>query len=125
MPVPSCGIDLVEIARVRRAIERHGERFVRRVFTDEETHYCEAKAHPWPHWAVRFAAKEAIFKSVPSGLLVALVWNEIGVTRQAGSAPSVQLLGQTRERLAGWRFAIALSHERSLAIAQALSFPPE
>lgn len=120
-----CGIDLVEIARVHRAIDRHGERFVRRVFTDEETRYCRGKLHPWPHWAVRFAAKEAVYKSLPPGLLAGLIWNEIGVARQAAGAPSVELHGRTGERLAGWRFSIALSHEGHLAIAQVLSFPPD
>ena len=120
-----CGIDLVEVARVRRAIERHGERFLRRVFTADEIDYCAAKTHPWAHWAVRFAAKEALYKSLPPGLLEALLWNEIGVTRHATGAPSIVLRGRTRERLQGWRFAVALSHERNLAIAQVLSFAPK
>jgi holo-[acyl-carrier protein] synthase len=120
-----CGIDLVEVQRVRRAIERHGERFIQRVFTEEETNYCTAKAHPWPHWAVRFAAKEALFKSLAPGMLHALVWHEIGVARGTSGAPTIELFARTRERLNGWRFAIALSHERDLAIAQVLSFPPE
>ena len=120
-----CGIDLVEVPRVRRAIERHGERFVRRVFTKEEATYCRAKAHPWSHWAARFAAKEALFKSLTPGSLNVLVWHEIGVSRHASGAPSIELYGRTREQLDGWRFALALSHERDLAIAQVLSFPPE
>ena len=119
-----CGIDLVEVSRVRRAIERHGERFVRRVFTAEEIAYCQTKTLPWAHWAARFAAKEALYKSLTPGLIDALIWNEIGVARHASGAPLVALNGRTHDRLAGWRFAIALSHERDLAIAQVLSFPP-
>lgn len=119
-----CGIDLVEVERVRRAIERHGERFVRRVFTKSEIRYCSEKPRPWAHWAVRFAAKEATYKALPGGTLDALIWNEIGIVRQGSGAPMLELRGATRERLAGWRFCVALSHERDLAVAQVLSFAP-
>ncbi len=120
-----CGIDLVEVTRVRRAIERHGDRFLRRVFTPAEIDYCQSRKQPWPHWAVRFAAKEAFYKSVPPEALTALIWNEVGVTRHASGSPSLVLTGRTRKQLPGWRFAVALSHERDMAIAQVLSFPPE
>ena len=120
-----CGVDLVEVSRVKRALERHGERFLRRVFTPEEIAYCSAKAIPWPHWAVRFAAKEALFKSLIPGTLDVLVWREIGVARHTSGAPSFAFGGATGAKLAGWQFALALSHERNLAIAQVLALPPE
>jgi holo-[acyl-carrier protein] synthase len=119
-----CGVDLVEVPRLKRAIERHGERFLQRVFTEEEIAYCRRKARPWPHWAVRFAAKEALFKSLIPGTLDVLVWREVGVSRHVSGAPSLVFHGKTRERLAGWEFALALSHERQLAVAQVIAQPP-
>jgi holo-[acyl-carrier protein] synthase len=91
-----CGIDLVEVARVRSAIEKNGDHFVRRVYTAEEIAYCSSRAIPWPHWAARFAAKEAFYKALPPGTLAALVWAEIGVAHTgAQGAPCIQLSGET------------------------------
>lgn len=119
-----CGIDLIEVERVRRSIARHGERFLQRVFTPEEIDYCRPLIHSGPHWAVRFAAKEALFKALAPGTLEVLVWREIGVSRHTTGAPSLHFSGATRERLNGWRFALALSHTHELAIAQVLAWPP-
>ena len=119
-----CGVDLIEVARVRGALERHGERFQRRVFTPREIEYCAGKAVPWPHYAARFAAKEALFKSLLPETLPAFVWREIGVRNDDSGAPELELLGDTGRRLAGWRFSLSLSHVRDLAIAQVVALPP-
>jgi holo-[acyl-carrier protein] synthase len=119
-----CGIDLVEVARVRAAIEKNGEHFLRRVFTAREVAYCLDMLHPWPHWAVRFAAKEAFYKAVPPGTLPALVWSEVGVAHSPNGGPHLEFMGETDVRLAGWKFTISLSHTRELAIAQVLAKPP-
>ena len=119
-----CGIDLIDVSRVQRALERHGERFERRVFTPEESHYCRSKAFPWTHFAVRFAAKEALYKSLLPGTLPVLVWREIGVRRQKSGAPELAFTGDTAKHLAGWTFSLALTHERDMAMAQVLALPP-
>lgn len=124
-PLPLCGVDLIEVDRVRGVIERHGERFLQRVFHPEEIAYCRRKAHPWPNWSVRFAAKEALFKAVRPGTLRHLIWREIRVTRHASGQPALAFSGDTAARLQGWRFALALSHLRHLAIAQVIALPPE
>jgi holo-[acyl-carrier protein] synthase len=116
-----CGIDLVQVERVRAAIETHGERFLRRVFTPVEVAYCTGRPDPWPHYAARFAAKEAVYKAVPHGTLRALVWREIGVRHGPGGAPEVDLGGATRDQLQGWSFAISLSHDRTFAVAQVVA----
>lgn len=118
------GIDLIEVARVQRALDRHGERFERRVFTPEESAYCRRKAIPWPHFAVRFAAKEALFKSLLPGTLPFLVWREIGVRRHPSGAPELAFSGATAKLLHGWTFSLALTHERNIAMAQVLALPP-
>jgi holo-[acyl-carrier protein] synthase len=119
-----CGIDLVEVARVRAAIERHGDAFLRRVFAAEEIAYCAGHRAPWPHWAARFAAKEALYKAIPDGTLPALVWREIAVGHDAAGAPQFVLHGDTRRHLEGWKLALSLSHTRDLAIAQVLAAWP-
>jgi holo-[acyl-carrier protein] synthase len=119
-----CGIDLVEVARVRAAIEKNGDHFLRRVFTAHEVAYCLDMLHPWPHWAVRFAAKEAFYKAVPPGTLAALVWSEVGIVHDRDGGPHLEFAGETDARLSGWKFAVSLSHTRELAIAQVLAVPP-
>lgn len=124
-PMPLCGVDLIEVPRVQRAIERHGDRFLKRIFSPEEIAYCQRKKHPWPSWSVRFAAKEALFKAVLPGTLRHLIWREIAVTRHRSGQPTLTFSGQTAESLQGWRFSLALSHLRDLAIAQVIAMPPE
>ena len=119
-----CGVDLIEVARVRAAIEAHGDRFVARVFTVGEIAYCTARRDPFPHYAARFALKEAFYKAVPHGTLAALVWNEAGLVHGPGGAPEIELRGATRDRLRGWQFSVSVSHTRSLALAQVLALPP-
>ena len=118
-----CGIDLIEVARVRASIEKHGDHFVRRIFTPEEIRYCGAHALPWPHWAARFAAKEALYKSLPAEALPALVWSEIGVVNDANGAPRFEFAGETRRHLEGWSFALSLSHVREVAVAMVVAQP--
>ena len=120
-----CGVDLIEVARVRASIEKHGDHFLRRIFTPEEMRYCAKFAHPWPHWAARFAAKEALYKCLFADSLRALVWKEIGVVNEANGAPHFEFAGETQERLAAWRFALSLTHTRELAVAQVVAVPPE
>jgi holo-[acyl-carrier protein] synthase len=124
MPLPLCGVDLIEVSRVRQAIERHGDRFLQRVFHPDEIAYCQRKKHPWPNWSVRFAAKEALFKAVRPGTLRHLIWREIYVARHASGQPGLAFTGATAQRLEGWRFSLALSHLRDLAIAQVIALPP-
>ena len=71
------GVDLIEIDRVRRALERHGDGFRERCFTAAEREYCESKANPAQHYAGRFAAKEAVGKALGSG--VYFTWKEIEI----------------------------------------------
>lgn len=116
-----CGIDLVDVARIRSAIDGQGERFLQRVFAPVEIGYCAARRDPYPHYAARFAAKEALYKALPAGTLDALVWNEIAVQHGAGGKPEFGFRGATAARLAGWQFALSLSHTREMAMAQVLA----
>lgn len=105
------GTDIVEIARIKK-LASQAPRFLKRVFTDEEIAYCRAKKNPWQHFAVRFAAKEAVWKALGSQ---GLSLRDISVSRDAQGKPGVLLKGR---RAAGLR--LSLSHSDDYAVAVAL-----
>lgn len=112
----SVGVDIVEIGRIRRALERWGERFTGRLYTEDEVAYCRGRV---PELAARFAAKEAISKALGTGI-VGISWNEMEVLADRRGKPLVRLHGRARARaeslgLAEW--AISLSHSDDHAVA--------
>ena len=113
------GVDLIEIERVRRALERHGEGFRTRCFTDAERAYCDSKPNPAQHYAGRFAAKEAVGKAL--GVGVHFTWKEIEI--RGRPKPGVHLSGWTArvaERLGAGRIELSMTHSRELAAAVAV-----
>ena len=123
MAVRGVGVDLVRIPRMRDVITRWDERFLRRVFTEQEIAYCRGRRDPVPHFAARFAAKEAGMKALGTGLRLGVKWRELEVRRERGQAPTLELHGRTRElslARGGRRMLLALSHDGDYAIAQAL-----
>jgi holo-[acyl-carrier protein] synthase len=113
--VPGVGIDLLEIDRMERALERH-PRLAERVFTAAEREYAAAKARPGRHLAARFAAKEAVVKAL--GLSGGFGLREIEVV--AGEPPTVRLSGRAAEAAAGRQVEVSLTHSRDNAAAVAL-----
>jgi holo-[acyl-carrier protein] synthase len=113
------GVDLIEIDRVRRALERHGDGFRERCFTPGERAYCESRANPAQHYAGRFAAKEAVGKALGFG--VHFTWKEIEVAGRP--KPGVRLSGRTAraaERIGARRIELSMTHSRELAAAVAV-----
>ncbi len=119
------GIDVVEIARVERALQRSGERFVRRVFAASEIRDCRARRRCGPHFAVRFAAKEAVMKALGTGWAGGVRWVDIETICEPGAGPdqlALRLHGRVAE-LAAQRNArphLAVSRTRSHALALVL-----
>jgi holo-[acyl-carrier protein] synthase len=108
---------------MRAVIARWDERFLRRVFTDAEIAYCRARRDPVPHFAARFAAKEAGLKALGTGLSLGVKWRELEVRRERGQAPSLVLSGRSREiglSRGGRRMLLALTHDGDYAMAQAM-----
>ena len=107
------GVDLIEIERIRRALERHGDGFKERCFTEAERAYCDSKPNPPQHYAGRFAAKEAVGKALGSG--VYFTWKEIEI--RGRPKPGVHLSGRT----AAWAREGRRGHDRALddALARA------
>ena len=109
------GIDLLEIERLERALERH-PRLAERVFTEAERDYAAARARPGRHLAARFAVKEAVVKAL--GLSGGFGLREIEVL--AGEPPRVSLSGGAAEAAAGEQVKISLTHSRDFAAAVAI-----
>jgi holo-[acyl-carrier protein] synthase len=114
------GIDMIEVARLQEAIERHGERFLRRVYTERE---IEQLAGNYPSLAARFAGKEAVAKALATGI-GPVSWLEIEILRGPAREPLLNLYGQAAElaRQRGVeRWSISLSHTHIHAIAIAVA----
>lgn len=117
------GIDIAEVDRIGQAIERFGERFLRRVFTDDEMRYCDSKANRVERYAARFAAKEAAMKALGTGWNHGVRWRDIEVRRQPGRRPTILFHGKAAEfaaRLGAAHVALSLSHTAEQAIAQVI-----
>jgi holo-[acyl-carrier protein] synthase len=116
------GCDVIEVARVRGVIERQGERFLDRVFTAEERAYCQAHRHPYPHYAARFAAKEAISKAFTTGIGAEVGWKTASIAHGERQHPLVRLdeRGQALLReLGATDVLVSLSHTETTAMAVA------
>jgi holo-[acyl-carrier protein] synthase len=115
------GLDVVEVARVRALVERHGARARRRIFTPGEIAYAERRADPAKHYAARFAAKEAAFKALAGNALARSVsWQDLEVANEADGRPVLRLHGvaAARARELGVRAAwLTLSHTDGVAAA--------
>lgn len=124
MNVIGLGVDLVEVARFRESVQRHGERFEQRIFCPGEILYCRSMRDPLPLLAARFAAKEAVSKALGTGIGASCGWRDIEVRRKASGEPFVVLhdaAAQTAGRLGIETILISLSHAESHAIAQAIA----
>ena len=89
-----CGTDIIEIERIKESIETLGEKFLKKVFTENEIQYCESKkAQKYQHYAARFAAKEAVFKAISEGLpdKFALTWSDYEILNDKTGKPAVKI----------------------------------
>lgn len=114
------GVDIIEIERVAEQVQRHGERFLHRVFAPEEVAYCEGKSYRAQHYAVRFAAKEATFKALGTGWQDGLSWQDVMLRKDACGKPVLALSGRARELAEQKGVAhahVSVSHSRAYAAA--------
>jgi len=114
----SVGVDIVEVNRVKAAIDRWGARFLDRVFTRAEIAYCRSRVREAESFAVRFAAKEAFAKALKVGKVA--IWREVEVVRSEGPRPRVLLHGGAQSLLGSRRVDLSLSHAATHAIAVVL-----
>ena len=114
------GIDLVEIRRIKHAIDRYGSRFLNRVYTGAEQAYCLRKRNSAESFAARFAAKEAGAKALGTGISYGVNWLEFEVVRAPSGRPSLKFHGRAAEIAARIGFssvALSLTHTAELASA--------
>src|SRR5204862_7215155 len=96
MDIIGIGTDIVECVRIRRMIDRHGELFLTRVYTEREARYCQRSKHATEHFAGRWAAKEAVLKCLGTGWAKGLCWTDIEVANEPDGRPRVRLRAATR-----------------------------
>jgi holo-[acyl-carrier protein] synthase len=114
------GVDLVKIPRKQAAMETWGERFQKKIFTENEQAHCLSKPHPIRYWAMRFAAKEAFSKALGLGMRQGVYWKDIEVTSNFFGKPELIIHGHAREICdqAGIKnIFLTLSDEAEMAIA--------
>ena len=120
MHVIGIGTDIVECLRIAKMIDRHGELFINRVYTELEIEYCRQRKAATQHFAGRWAAKEAILKALGTGWIKGISWRDMEIRNDAGGRPSVRFRGGARdkvEQLGIGRMLISISHCRLFATA--------
>jgi holo-[acyl-carrier protein] synthase len=118
------GTDIVEVVRIGEMIERHGELFLNRVYTEDEVRYCQRRKEYTQHYAGRWAAKEAVMKTLGTGWSRGVGWRDIEVCSNKSGQPSIVLRGAAREiaEQAGiGQILISISHCRTYATATAVA----
>ena len=115
------GLDLAEVDRIEKAIAKHGERFLNRIYTDSERRYCESKPNKFERFAGRFAAKEAAMKAIGTGWKRGVAWREFEVMRSPSGQPMITYHGKAGEiakQLGVKRALVTITHSKDYAIAQ-------
>jgi len=123
MPILGHGIDLIEVARIRKMLGDHEARFLARVFTQSEQRYCDANpARRAEHLAGRFAAKEAVLKVLGTGWSGGIAWTDVEVVREPSGRPGVALHGKAADAAAELGIVtilLSISHTGTHAMASA------
>jgi holo-[acyl-carrier protein] synthase len=115
------GIDIAEVGRVKAAIERYGETFLRRVYTAREREYCERFKNKYERYAGRFAAKEAAMKALGTGWSRGVRWVDVEVVREKGGRPTIKLAGEAghvADSLQVKNISLSITHTADQAFAQ-------
>ena len=115
-------MDATDLPRIAQAMQRYGDHFLGRIFTEREIAYCTRRRDPVPHLAGRFAAKEAAMKALGTGLSRGVFWRDIEVVR-GGGPPQLQLHGGAARRAESMhvrRSLLTITHAQSIAIAQVM-----
>lgn len=113
-----CGIDIIEISRIKESIESLGQRFLNKIYTDKEIEYCESKKRAkYEHYAARFAVKEAAFKAVSEEVKdkYSISWKDIETLNDENGRPKTEILFLSNKRLEN--IDVSISHCKEYAVA--------
>jgi holo-[acyl-carrier protein] synthase len=118
--VRGIGIDVVQVDRIKASLDRFGARFESRIFTESELEYCRRNKDPLPHLAARFAAKEAAFKAIGTGLSAGVAWKQAEVIQPGGRQPRIEFRDAALARfteLGATHAHLTLAHDAGVAVA--------
>lgn len=121
--IAGIGIDIVEISRIKNAMARWKDAFLKRIFTENEIRYAQGKKSAYQHFAARFAAKEAVLKAIGDSSINRIEWSDIEVLNDKFGKPVVRLNGEAKriqKKKDISRIIISMSHTRSYAAANAI-----
>ena len=117
------GIDIIETERIKESIEKFGDAFLKKVFTQTEINYCDNKFNKYQHYAARFAAKEAIYKAMTSGWQEGVGWQDIEIVNEKNGMPLVKPSGKLKTFLSDDKdLRISISHSQNYVTAVAIIF---
>jgi holo-[acyl-carrier protein] synthase len=122
MNIIGIGLDATDLPRIADTLQRFGDRFLRRVFTEGEIAYCTRRRDPVPSLAGRFAVKEAAMKALGTGLSQGVIWKDIEVVRTVGP-PQLRLHGVAARRAESMhvrRTLVTITHAETIALAQVM-----
>src|ERR1700741_4448839 len=117
------GVDIAEVGRIQSAIERHGEVFLRRIYTAREREYCERFKNKYERYAGRFAAKEAAMKALGTGWRRGIRWVYLEIVRKQSAPPTPALTGEAAKIAANLgvkRISLSITHTEAQALAQVI-----
>jgi holo-[acyl-carrier-protein] synthase len=118
--IEGIGVDVIEIPRIRRAIDIWGSTFLDKVFSSQELAYAESKKNSVPHIAARFAVKEAVAKAMSTGWSRGFRWKDVEVENDSSGKPQVHLHGEAGKWLDGRRVLVSISHSENVVVAFAV-----
>lgn len=113
--IKGIGIDIIEIERIKRTIEKFGDKFFQRILTDKEIEYCKSFSKPDLHFAGRFCAKEAYSKAIGTGISKDFSWKDIEILNDKRGKPYIRHTKETE--FSGYNFYVSISHTDKYACA--------
>ena len=117
MAIFGIGIDMVEVDRIKRSLEKYGNRLKERLFTESEQKFCESRNGKFQSYAARFASKEAFSKALGTGLRGAISWLDIVVIDDEKSRPKLEIFGRANTILNKRKVSLSISHTEKYAAA--------
>lgn len=117
------GIDIIEIKRIKKSVDRFGDRFLKKIFTAIELEYCLKKKNKYQHFAARFAAKEAIYKALSNDTKEVYSWQDVEIYNEVNGLPKVKFYGTLKDYLNhGKELKISMSHSDNYVTCVAILF---
>ena len=124
MKIIAHGIDLVDLPRIKQMVQRHGDRFLNRIYTKKEQQYADSHRDKIEKLAGRFAAKEAVLKLMGTGWIGKIAWTDIEVINNHAGQPEVAITGEVKriaEKLGINQISVSITHTANFAIASAIA----